>query len=137
MIKKCWNRIAQWTYDKGPLLYILTVVLCAVSTAILLGFVIKQQHQIKHQAIVAKHVAQAIQDERMATLYRQCRDQNRRHHQADKYLEQLLKKSGVRPARRARSQKTIGGFIDALAPKRNCAEYVRRAVPSGTPKPLK
>lgn len=72
-----------------------------------------------------------IQQERAATAWRNCKDQNARHDNTIRKLDKILAR--VPADRRARAQSARQAnveLINALAPKRNCLAVVRRTVPS-------
>lgn len=97
--------------------------------AVVGGFVIHQQRQIKNTAKEAASAAHAIQRNRLDTISRNCTDQNLRHDAAITALYSLLQKSGVPPARQDKAAQPIIQLIDALAPSQDCRKLVTAASP--------
>lgn len=121
-------RLEQKLEQAGPLVYLILVTVAALVGAVLLYFVIHQQHQIRRES-------SDIQAERVASVTRSCLDQNTRHGAAVTALYALLKKSGVPKAKRDASAAPILSLIDALAPKQNCDQVVAAALSSQAPSP--
>lgn len=121
------------TFDALPWVYIIIIIACAVSTAILLYIVVQNQHKIRKQAVASKNLGLRIQQERSRSVFRSCRDQNQRHTDAINALYTLLKKSGVPQKRRKAAAKPAVTFINALAPHHNCYKLLERTVPTHPP----
>lgn len=72
-----------------------------------------------------------IQQERVATVLRSCREQNLRHDATIHSLDELIRR--LPPEKRTRAVQSRAGtvlLINALAPKRDCATLARATVPS-------
>lgn len=112
-----------------PYIYLMLIVVSAATTAILFYFVVHQQHQLFGQQRQIATVALETSAERRNSILRTCRDQNSRHGDAVKALDQLLKKSGVSGTRREQSRDSIVLLIDALAPRQNCQKLISSTAP--------
>lgn len=93
----------------------------AIAMAVLVGLVIHTNHKVNGQTA-------EIQRQRAENIMRDCVDQNNRHDKTVRTLDELLKKSGVSPARRAASRQTTVLLINALAPKQDCDKLVAKSV---------
>lgn len=87
----------------------------------------------------AEEATQGIQIERRDATLRACQDQNDRHDatfaQLDKLSARDLEQAQT-PEQKLRAQQTIAGtkaLVDALAPKRNCADVVEATVGNEVP----
>lgn len=72
-----------------------------------------------------------IQQERVESILRACRDENERHDATIHRLDELIKR--LPPEKRTRAVQSRAGtvlLINALAPHRDCATLARASVPS-------
>lgn len=124
------SRMRRFIVENGPWVYAIIIVLAVVSTVIIASVAIHQNHKIRNQSISIRHQAALIQKERIETIARSCKDQNRRHDKAVIALFQLLKKSGVKQEKRQAAARPVLTLINALAPHQDCQKIIEKAVPS-------
>lgn len=109
--------------------YVILNTIAAISFAALFMWVYSQNSTNNRQtkntaALVAQNsqLLRKIQNNRRDLIYKNCREQNQRHHNSLQALITLLKKSGVSKPRQAKAFKQTKIFIDALVPTRNCVK---------------
>jgi hypothetical protein len=93
-------------------------------TAVFIGGLAKS-NQLSHKA---QNLAEQIQRQRVSVVGTSCQEQNARHDATITQLDQLIRK--VPASRRQRARESRAGtvlLIDALVPKRDCAEVLRKA----------
>lgn len=115
---------------RRALMHPLTVALVGSAISIFAcGLALHASSAAKHASMIALNNTREIRASRRNSILVSCREQNEHHDNARALLGVLLSKSSVKPrnqAQLARQHEEIEIFVEAIAPKYDCAKRLAK-----------